>query len=587
MSHAWAAPAGSDVPTRAGQTRVRTLAILGCVLVCFAAIAMQLVRLAWRGSAEVRVALAEPLGQAWSRPDIVDRHGRLIATDIALPSLYADPLLILDADEVAEKLATVLPGLDARELRQSLSDRSRRFLWVARALTPRQAQSVHELGLPGLGFRTQLKRVYPLGPLAGHVIGTVNVDNRGLAGIERMLDETGMVEGVQGTGRTPKPPLRLSLDVGVQHAVGEALQTAMQHYSAAAAAGLVLDVASGEILAAVSLPEVDPARPADWLETARADRLSGGAYELGSVFKAITIAMALESGVADLETVYDVRQPLNAGPYTIKDLHPPGRPLSVRDIFLHSSNVGAGMLAMDVGTDRQRAYLGKFGLLEAMRTEAGAVASPLLPKTWGKSETITIGYGHGLAVAPLQFAAAAAALVNGGQWIAPTFVAPSAGAAPRRIVIAPDTSAKLREIMRLNVTNPAGTGGRAEAEGYRVGGKTGTAEMPGRGGYLEKSVIASFLGAFPMDSPRFLTLVVLFEPHGGEENTAQIVAGVNAAPVTARIVADIAPLLGVLPRLVEPRWAPGGPAVSPHGSAIGRPFETPVGSPFDAPSAAQ
>jgi cell division protein FtsI (penicillin-binding protein 3) len=568
IRHPPAAHGSGDLAVRSRQTRVRTLMILSGVLLCFVGIGGQLVRLAWRGATEIRVVLAEPLGQTWSRPDIVDRHGRLIASDIALPSLYADPLLILDADEVTEKLAAVLSGLDARELRQSLSDHSRRFLWVARALTPRQAQSVHELGLPGLGFRSELKRVYPLGTLAGHVVGAVNVDNKGLTGIERMLDETGKVEPVLGVARSPKAPVRLSLDVGVQHAVGEEMQRAVQRYAAAAAAALVLDVASGEILAAVSLPDVDPARPADWLDITRADRLSAGTYELGSVFKALTIAMALESGVvADLDKVYDVRQPLAAGPYTITDLHPQGRPLSVREIFLHSSNVGAGMLALEVGTERQRAFLGKLDLLEAMRTEVGAIALPQVPKTWAKAETITIGYGHGFAVAPLQFAAAMAALLNGGQRIAPTFLAAPTGDRRGARLIAAATSAKVREIMRLNVTNPAGTGWRAQAEGYRVGGKTGTAEMPGRGGYREKSVIASFVGAFPMDGPRYLTLVVLFEPQSGDGSSAQITAGLNAAPVTARIVQAIAPLLGVLPRLVEPGW--------------------PQGSSFDAPSAAQ
>ena len=220
-----------------------------------------------------------------------------------------------------------------------------------------------------------------------------------------------------------------------------------------------------------------------------------------------------------------------------------------------------------LAAERQRAFLGKFHMLEAMRTQAGAVALPQVPKTWGKAETITIGYGHGLAVAPLQFAAAMAALVNGGQKIAPTFLAATTADRRGARLIAAATSAKVREIMRLNVTNPAGTGWRAHAQGYRVGGKTGTAEMPAGGGYREKSVIASFLGAFPMDGPRFLTLVVLFEPQRGDGGSAEFTAGLNAAPVTGKIVEAIAPLLGVLPRLVEPSW--------------------PQASLFDAPSAAQ
>ena len=433
-----------------------------------------------------------------------------------------------------------------------LGDRSRRFAWIARGLSPRQAKRVHELGLPGLAFRTELKRAYPVGAFAGHVLGTVNVDNKGLAGVERMLDDNGMVEAVQGSTRTKRPPLRLSLDIGAQHALADELKHASSQYKAAGAAGIVLDVATGEVLASASLPEPDPGRPAEWLDPARLDRLSTGVYELGSICKALTVAMALDGGVADLDTMYDVRQPLAAGPYTFKDLYPQNRPLSVRDIFLHSSNVGAGLMALEVGAERQRAFLSGLGLLETMRTEAGAVAPPLLPKTWGRAETITIAYGHGIAVAPLQFAGAAAALFNGGDRIAPTFLARSAEETPRRRILSAASSAKLREIMRLNVTHASGTGRRAEAEGYRVGGKTGTAEMPGRGGYQEKAVISSFLGAFPMDAPKYLTLVLLFEPQSGETGN-RITAGLNAAPATARIVQRIAPVLGVLPRLVEAR----------------------------------
>ncbi len=534
------------------RLRARARLVLCAVLLAFAVIGGQLVRLASKAATEIKVSLAEPLARSWSRPDIVDRQGRLLATDVGMHSLYADPQLVQDVDETIEKLMAALPGLDAAELRKSLADRSRRFAWVARGLTPRQAQRLHALGLPGLAFRTELKRVYPLGPLAGHMLGTVNTDNRGIAGIERMLDEAGRVEAVQGPGRTPTPAVRMALDIGVQHALAEELKQACVRYSASAAAGLVLDAGSGEMLGAVSLPEADPMRPADWLDPAHADKLTGGTFELGSIFKTLTIAMALEAGTSDLDKLYDVRQPLVAGPYVIKDLYPQGRPLSVREIFLHSSNVGAGMLALEAGAERQRAFLARFGLTEPVRTEAGPVAMPQLPKHWGRIETITVAYGHGLAVAPVQFAAALATLVNGGFKVTPTLLAREGEAGERPRLVSAATSAGLREIMRLNVTNAQGTGRHAEADGYRVGGKTGTAEMPGRGGYREKSVISSFAGAFPMDAPRYVVLVLLFEPQTGEGRGDKITAGLNAAPATARIVERVAPLLGVLPRRAEP-----------------------------------
>jgi cell division protein FtsI (penicillin-binding protein 3) len=547
-------PLAQPLVARADGKRLRRRAAvtLCAVLFGFAMIGGQLVRLALRSGPEIRLTLAEPLARSWSRPDIVDRAGRLVATDVPVHSLYADPHLVLDVDEAAEKLAANLPGLDAGELRKVLGDRSRRFVWVARGLSPRQAQRVHDLGLPGLSFRTELKRAYPLGTLAGHLIGTVGTDNKGLAGIERMLDETSQVEAVQGPAKAARAPVRLSLDVGVQHALAEELKQAMLRYAAHAAAGLILDAGSGEILGAASFPEADPSRPGDFVEAARADRLMGGAYELGSIFKAVTIAMALEAGTASLDKYYDVRHPLVIGPHTIKDLYPQGRPLSVREVFLHSSNVGAGMLALEAGSERQRAFLARLGLTEPMRTEAGPVAPPMLPKTWGRIETVTIGYGHGLALAPLQFAASLATLVNGGTRIVPTLLAkPEATPAEPQRLLSPATSAQLRELMRLNVTNASGTGRRADAEDYRVGGKTGTAEMPGRGGYQEKSVISSFAGAFPMDAPRYVVLVLLFEPQTGEGRGDRITAGLNAAPATARIVERTAPLLGVLPRRVE------------------------------------
>ena len=549
--------AGARAPRRVAKLGLRTRALLAlaALLLSFSAVAAQLMRLALQSGPRLRVAVAEAPLSAWARPDIVDRHGRLMATDRAVNSLFADPQIILDLDELIEKVTTVLPGLNAGELRRALADRSRRFVWLERGLGARQAQAVHELGLPGLGFRTELRRYYPLGPLAGHVLGAVSVDNRGLAGIERMLDDEGLAEPVRGTERNPRPAVRLALDIGVQHAVAEELRRGLRQFGAVAAVGLILDARTGEIVAAVSLPEIDPNRPADLLDPELIDRLTAGTFELGSIYKILTIALALEYGLVDLDSVLDVRQPLRAGGHVIKDLYAQGRPLSVREVFLYSSNVGAGMLALQAGSERQRAFLAKLGLLQPMRTEAGPVAPPQLPQSWGRVETITIAYGHGLAVAPLQFAAAAAAVVNGGERLPPTLLlrADKPGRPDR--VLAASTSASLRELMRLAVTHKAGTGRRAEAEGYGVGGKTGTAEMPGRGGYREKKVIASFLGAFPMEAPRYVTLVMLFEPQGTGETKGRITAGVNAAPVTARIVERVAPLLGVLPHLVQAHTA--------------------------------
>jgi cell division protein FtsI (penicillin-binding protein 3) len=543
-------------PARAATSHLRLRALLtfAALLLAFAAIAVQLLRLGLMGGTpRLRVTMAEVGLSGFARPDVVDRNGHLLATDRVVDSLFADPQMLLDVDQAVEKVTAVLPKLDGAELRKVLSDKSRRFVWLTRGLSSGEAKAIQELGLPGLAFRPELRRYYPLGPLAGHLLGTVNVDNKGLAGLERMLDEKGIVDPARGVDRSIRPPVRLALDIGVQHAVAGELKRAVKEFAAAGAAAVIIDVRTGEIVAAVSLPEVDPNRPMELLDPTLLDRLLASCFELGSVYKIITLALALDLGIVDLDTVLDVREPLQVGPHIIKDPYPQGRPLTVREVFLYSSNVGAGMLALKAGAGRQYELLARLGLLEALRTEVGPLAPPLLPATWGRAETITIGYGHGLAVAPLQFAAAAASIVNGGTRVTPTFMLRAGSTAPSRgvRVVSEATSARLRELMRLGVTHKAGTGRRAEIDGYGIGGKTGTAEMPARGGYREKAVISSFLGAFPMEAPRYVSLVMLFEPQGTPETEGRITAGVNAAPVTGRIVARIAPLLNVLPRQME------------------------------------
>lgn len=515
----------------------------------FAAIGAQLFRLAWEGQeAGVRIAISEPIATAFSRPDIVDRHGRLLASDVVMPSLIADPSVVLDAREIVTELAEVLPGLDAERVLTALGDRSKQFAWVRRGLSPAEAERVHNLGLPGLSFRDELRRAYPLRRVAGHVLGHVDIDNKGLAGIENYLDRLKEVEPVHGTSLSAQPAVQLSLDVAVQFAVEEELQLAIERYGAKAATGIVLDVDTGEILAAASLPGVDPVAADERFETRRMDRLSGGVYELGSVFKAMTVAMAIDAGEGiDAGTAVDVRQQLVVDGYSIRDLHPAGRPLSVAEIFLKSSNVGAGLLALGLGGERQKAFLEKLGLKPDLWTEAGAIAAPKLPERWGDVETVTVAYGHGLAVSPMQFAVASAALVNGGFRVEPTFLRQSDRGVreDRERVLKPETSAAIRDMMHLNVAGDQGTGRRARVNGVSVGGKTGTAEIAGVGGYQEKAVIASFLGAFPMERPRYLSLVSLFEPKGTAASDGEITAGRNAAPTTARIVERIAPLLGV------------------------------------------
>jgi cell division protein FtsI (penicillin-binding protein 3) len=529
-------------PHAADQVRL----VGGALAAMFLAVGGQLASLAWKADAVVpTAAMIDPVATSFSRPDIVDRSGRLLATDVEVHSLYADPARVQDADEAVEKLAALLPGLDEAELRKSLADSTKRFAWVRRGLTPKVAQTVHDLGLPGFGFRKELRRAYPLGALAGHVLGRVDADNKGIAGVESYIDEHVGIDAVHATRPSDRAPVRLSIDMAVQAGLEAELSDAMTRYGTAAAGAVLMDAITGEIVAAASLPRVEPARAADVTDPAKRDRLQSGTYELGSIFKLMTIAMALDRKQATLGTMVDVRIPLNVGRFEIKDLHAAGRQLSVSEIFLRSSNVGAAMLALDAGTPAQKEFLAKAGLLGAMTTEAGMVAAPRLPQHWERAETITISYGHGLAVAPLQFAAGAAALVNGGLSVTPTYLVRNImnEAPPSTRVISASASRDIRTVMRANVTDASGTGHRADVEGFEVGGKTGTADIAGPRGYRQGGVISSFLAAFPMSSPRYVALVLLFEPKPSSETGGKVLAGLTAAPVTAGIVRRVGPLL--------------------------------------------
>jgi cell division protein FtsI (penicillin-binding protein 3) len=547
-------PGDNELPRPASANGpLRGLVAMIVVMLGFAAVGAQLIRLAMPAQMEISSSVSEVIDGNFARPDIVDRNGRLLATDVEAYSLFADPARVIDRDEAVERLATIFPDLDQDGLRKDLSNRQRRFVWVRRGLPPSTAQAVHDLGLPGFDFRKELRRAYPGGTLAGHVLGYVNIDNRGVAGIERYIDDVVGVEPVQGTSAPERAPVRLSLDIGVQHAVESELQDAIKVYQAKAAAGIVLDVETGEVLAAASLPEVDPARPAMSLDPARIDRIDNATYELGSVFKAVTLSMVLDDGLVSLDSIVDARGPLQAGRFTIKDLHSLGRPLTVSEVFVHSSNVGAAKLALMDGPEQLKSFLQRLDLTTQIKTELGPVAAPQLPERWGKVETMTIAFGHGLAVAPLQFVAAAGTLLNGGRRVAPTFLKRDTPVeAGGTSIVRLATSERLRELMRRNVIDPAGTGKRAEVEGYSVGGKTGTAEIPKAGGYREHAVISSFLATFPTNQPKYIVFVMLFEPKPTAAAKGEVVAGLNAAPTAGHIIGRIAPQLGMLPATAKP-----------------------------------
>jgi cell division protein FtsI (penicillin-binding protein 3) len=541
---------------------VRTRLVMAATLfsVGFLALAVRLVEVTLLDVADSPSrAGTTVLGPALQRADIVDRNGVVLATNLESHSLYAVARLVRDPAATAARLAELVPGLDAAETERRLASR-RGFVWIKRTLTPRQVYAVNRLGEPGLRFLREQRRVYPQGRLAAHVVGFTDIDKRGLAGIERRFD--------RALAARPGTALALSLDLRFQHALRDELAAAMAEFHAAGAAGVILDVDTGEVLALVSLPDFDPNRAGDpGDEAARFNRASLGVYEIGSAFKTFTTAMALDTGTVTLSDGYDASEPLVLARYTISDFHGEGRWLSVPEIFIHSSNIGAAKMALDVGGERQRAFLARLGLLAPAAIELPEVSAPIAPAPWREINTATIGFGHGIAVSPVQVAAAAAALVNGGVLHPPTLVRSAAGALPAgERVVRPETSRAMRRLFRLVVER--GTGRQAEAEGYLVGGKTGTAEKSGANGYDRRRLLSSFLAAFPIDRPRYVVFAVLDEPKGTERTLGYATGGWTAAPAVGRIVARIGSLAGIAPRRPAAGEEDGEPPLDPDDTEI-------------------
>jgi len=523
---------------RAIETGRTRLVLMGALaMLAFLAIGVRLVDvMVLREGHEPRLADANrPVSWQTERADILDRNGELLATNLRTASLYADPKKVQNPKQAARRLARLLPGLN-RATTLTLLTSNRRFIWIRRHLTPRQQYAVNALGIPGLYFQHEERRAYPHGHLAAHVVGFTGVDNRGLAGIEKSFDEV---------LRNGSGPLRLSLDIRVQHILADEIAGAMRRFQAIAGTGVVMDVTNGEVLGLVSMPDFDPNRPGAASPDALFNRATLGIYEMGSTFKIFTAAMALESGTATIQSIYDASKPIRISRFLIRDFKPKNRWLSVPEILMYSSNIGAAKMAMEVGTDRQQAYLAKLGLLDQAGIELPEIGTPLRPKRWREINLMTIAYGHGLAVSPLQLTSAVATVANGGIALPATMLRQPDAAKEGTRVFSPETSERMRRILRLVVAQ--GTGRNAAAKGYLVGGKTGTAEKIAAKGYARKSLRASFIGAFPMQAPRYAVFVMLDEPKGDKKSFGYATGGWVAAPLVSRIVTRMAPLVGVAP----------------------------------------
>lgn len=540
------------------MSKDKSEARVGLIMLCFGALFLTLsgrvLYLAMGSDEPVGLRRATADATSAARPDIIDRNGEVLATDVRSVSVFAEPRKILDKDEAVELLTAVLPDLNAKDLRDRF-ERRRGFVWVKREITPRQQAEVHRLGIPGVGFVPENKRVYPNGTAAAHVLGFANIDNIGIAGIEKYIDQKGLIDptgaGLNASKRD-LAPVQLSIDLRVQHALRDELAAGMAKFKAKAAAGSIIDVNTGEVVATVSLPDFDPSNQADALDPNRINRINVGVFEMGSTFKALTVAMALDSGRFNVNSTFDARSALRYGRHTINDFHAKNRIMTVPEVFIYSSNIGTARMALQLGVEHHRNFLRRAGQLDRLRTELPESAEPIVPGRWGELNTMTIAFGHGLAVAPLQSAMATAALMNGGNLIPPTFIKRSeeqAKAVATRLV-KPETSEAMRYVMRLNAER--GSAGKAAVPGFYVGGKTGTAEKVVNGRYSKSRLFTTFMAVAPSDKPRYLFMTIYDEPQGLPETQGFATSGWNASPTTGRIIERVAPLLGIPPRFDAP-----------------------------------
>ena len=534
---AFMAPALQDAPLEAAPARNRVRFLAVGIFAALLLLAGRAVQLAFCGEPRgaprgVAAAVAIP------RADIVDRNGVLLATTVRAYALTATPSRTWNAEETARRLRGLFPDLDQAATVRRLTDASRRLVYLRRGLTPNQREQVHALGLAGIGFEAEDRRVYPQGALAAHALGFTDVDLNPLAGVERGLDAQIRAAGEAGRA------VRLSLDVRMQYALEEELIAAARAAGATGASGILLNGRTGEVLALASWPRFDPNDAGAASDNARRDRVAGDVHELGSTIKPFTVAIALQEQVTSSGELFDLSQPFDIDGHVIEDHEPVAGLASLRDILARSSNIGAARLALRVGGARQRSYIESLGLTQPAGLELARNQAPLAPHARGRRDVAGLGFGYGLAATPATLASAYTVFANQGARVAPTLIARARDAdIERHDVFTPEVTRQLLVYMRAAVTD--GTGRAADVPGLAVAGKTGTAEMFSAGaGYDESRNFSSFAGVFPANDPRYVVVVALDGAGEGD------VGGQVAAPVVARTLRRIAPMLGLR---VEPR----------------------------------
>ncbi len=473
---------------------------------------------------------------AGERAPIYDSNGILLAHSMQVESLYADATLVADPKKTAQELKELFPEIDVERLAKKL-DSKNRFVWVKRHLSPDEFYKANKYGHKALSFKKEYKRLYPLEKTMSHILGYTNVDNKGITGLERGLDDR---------ITTNPEPLYLSINSKIQHILNDEIQKAIDKFDAKAGGGIVLNAKTGEIVALSSLPSFNPQHPFKAKENEKFNRATLGVFEMGSTFKLFSAAAALESPDISIQSTFDCRKPIKYGRFTITDFHAQKRIMSVPEIFMHSSNIGHVKMAEKVGAEQMQAFYHDLGFFDRIKTDIPETGAPLTPKPWRKIHTATTSYGHGIAVSPLHVASAAASVLNGGIAVTPRFTktAPDILSDQKRVV-SQSTSNYLREMMRLTVLN--GTGKNADVDGYLVGGKTGTSEKAKAGSYSKKSLISSFLGAFPMNNPEFIVYIMVDEPIGNQASYGYATGGWVAAPAVKNTIMRMSSILGIPP----------------------------------------
>ncbi|MEM9469099.1 MAG: penicillin-binding protein 2 [Pseudomonadota bacterium] len=480
------------------------------------------------------------------RADIIDRNGVLLARSLRTASLHADPKMVKEPEDLAQSLHTIFPQVQYGTILQKLQSK-KRFVWVKRNITPEEQSQILKLGSPALNFKYEDRRLYPQGEQAIHMVGYSGIDGQGLSGVEASFNDF--------LGNSDKP-LALTLDIRLQHALKREIQNSIETFSAKGGAGVIMNVNDGSVLAAVSLPDFDPQDYKNAKADEKFNRTTLGVYELGSVFKIFSTAALLEITSASMGKAFDAREPIKVGRFQIRDYHAEKRIMSLPEVFMHSSNIGSALMGEEVGNEPLKKFYADLGLLHKANFEIKEIGSPLVPDPWGDVHTLTASYGHGIAVSPLQMTSAVASIVNGGYFVEPTLILNKAQKDTNKTkektnlrIVSPEVSHRMRQLLRLVVTN--GTGSSADVEGYLVGGKTGTAEKPGAGGYDRKRLISSFIGVFPMNEPQYAIYVMIDEPQGTKESYGYATGGWVAAPVVKKVVQSMASVLNISPQEKE------------------------------------